>query len=176
MGRSSLRHNREIYGMDSAGECAFQHGEQANDEWPYCDTGVRVADAEVLDETTLQITFSECVSVPSMVGVDYRINQGTWAQCLSVAKISDTVWDFNVQGGTTIMAGDDVDWRYQGGSDSILDCEAPPVDAGPLGPVNVQNTLVLAGGLFLLEEGGASIVLVEDDDDASAGIEVEDQI
>ena len=176
MGRSSLRHNREIYGIDSAGECAWQHGEVANDDWPYCQDGVRVTDAVVVDALTIQITFSACVSIASVVGIDFRKNLGTWTQVQSSAKISDTVWQFTLPGGQDILPGDDVDWRYEGGTDSIVDCEAPPVDVGALGPVNVQNGLVLAGGFVLLESGGMDIVLVEDDDDGTAGIQVEDEV
>lgn len=134
-------------------------------------SGPKPASGIVTDATSIQITFTQCVNITGVTGIEYQINGGAWTQVTAVAKVSDTVWDFTVG---TITAGDEVNWRYVGGSGTIVDC----VDASDIGDqqIPVTNNLVLAGNYILTEEGGASILLVEEDTDGSAGVHTEEAV
>ena len=123
----------------------------------------------VIDPTTIQIRFTQCVVVSAVLGVEYQINGGVWAQATAFLEISSTEWQFTTG---NIDPGDVISWRYIGGSNSIVDCEESE-DIGDQGPIPVQNPLVLPGDFILLETGGMSIFLTEDDIDLSSGIEQE---
>ena len=134
MPRSSLRHNREIQGYDSAGETPDQHGEIGN-----LPQGLKVR-AVALSPTGIEVTFSQCVSVGALTGIEYQINGGSWVQVTGETKMTDTVYRFVVSG---ISLGDTVLWRYVGGSGSIVDCNAA-ADVGDLqAPVTVPAVLAI---------------------------------
>jgi hypothetical protein len=122
----------------------------------------------VSDANTLRITFSQCVSISSNAGIEYRIDAGAWTQVASRTSVSDTVWNF---GTVAISPGDDVRWRYTGGG-SIVDCE----NAENIGEqeIPVQNPLELQGDYILLETGGTDIVLVEEDIADTDGVQTEE--
>ena len=132
--------------------------------------GPRAVAGIVLTETTIQIRFSLCVTISANTGIQYRLNGGTWTT-VSGRSGSDTTWVFTT---ATINPGDDVDWRYVGGSNSIRDC----VDSEDIGnqQLNVVNPLVLAGDFVLLETGGMDIVLLEDDVAQEDGIKLENAV
>ena len=169
MARSSTRHAREIYCVDSAGETPDMHGEIGNDP---CPGGYR-PEGVVTDASTVTVTFQTCVSITGATGIEYRVNGGAWTEVAGVVEVSTTEYQFDVT-PTAILAGDTVEWRYIGGSDTIQTCDTPAEDVGDLGPILVNNPLVLAGDFVLLETGGADIVLVEEDTDGSAGVQTEE--
>ena len=134
-------------------------------------SGVSALFGTVLDTSTIQVAFSACVSISGVTGVEYQVDGGAWVSCTGVTKVSDTVWNFDITPGT-IDPGDDVRWRYLGGSDTIVDC-AEAEDIGPQELV-VNNPLVLAGDFILLETGGTDIMLVEEDPDGTEGVQTEE--
>lgn len=174
MGRSSTRHKREIYCVDAAGETPDMHGEIGNDPCP----GAYNPVGSVKDGSTLAITFGACVAIDcaggAVTGIEYRVNTDSpdWTQVAGCTTISGTEYEFDTT-PTVVQAGDVVEWRYVGGSGTIVDCNEAE-DVGDLGPIILNNPLVLAGGFVLLETGGADIALVEDDTDDTAGIQLED--
>lgn len=134
-------------------------------------SGVSALFGTVLDASTIQATFSACVSISGVTGIEYQVDGGAWLACTGVAKVSDTVWNFDITPGT-IDPGDVVRWRYLGGSDTVVDCE----EAEDIGPqeIVVNNPLVLAGDFILLETGGTDIMLVEEDPDGTEGVQTEE--
>lgn len=74
--------------------------------------------------------------------------------------------------GPTIQPGDEIVWSYDDSGGCIESCDGEPI--GDQGPIDVDNTLVLAGDFILTEEGGSSIILVEEDVDETDGINTEE--
>lgn len=182
MGRSSTRHKREIYCVDSAGEFPWQHGEIGND----CPGGggVRPGTGVIVgpNDGTIVLDFTGCLQLvePSPYGltVESSADDGaTWNPhtITGVTRVGDDKTTLTIVVTPTFKAGDDVRVSYDGTSEQIVDCQDPaePIDGFDNFPID--NGLVLQGGQVLLETGGTSIVLVEDDDDDSAAVLVEDQ-
>ena len=131
--------------------------------------GARATSGVVIDANTVEIRFSKCVSISANTGIEVDIDGAGFVQVTGNAKVSDTVWRFTTG---TIMAGDTVQWRYVGGSNSIVDCDKAE-DIGDQG-VNVVNDLMLEGNFWLLETGGRDIFLLEDDSTGEDGWLTED--
>jgi hypothetical protein len=112
---------------------------------------------QVLDGSTVEILFSQCVSISAATGIEVEVN-GAWAEVVAVSEFSETVWRFTP--AVVIEPGDVVRWRYIGGSGTILGCD----DSEDIGDqtVEVTNPLVLPGDYVLLEVGGVSVILLED--------------
>lgn len=178
MGRSSLRHCREIYCVDSAGETPFMHGEVGNDPCPgvYNPYGFINGDGE-----GVTIFFNACVDIncgAALTGIQYRIN-GTapdWTIVAGCQKNADNEYEFSILPDVAEL-GDVVEWRYVGGNDVILDC-VEGNDVGDLGPIILQDDALLGGPFIAMETGGSDIILLEEDDGTGVpeGIYTEDQI
>lgn len=162
MGRSSTRHKREIYGIDSAGETPEDHGEQGNLPSGLTFTG------EMLAETSLELTASECVNVTGLTGIEVKINDDAWVQVTGEVKMSDTVYRFVTP---TVDPFDTVFWRYIGGSGTMDLCSTSEDLEDHLVPV--VNQLGMDLGALILETG-KGFFLVEDDTDGSAALLTED--
>ena len=136
-------------------------------------SGPRAYAGLVLDENTVQISFSQCVVVNTPATCQIRLNGGTWENCTGAVDTGGgLVWTFTNAVAQTINPGDDVDWRYTSGSSGIVDCR----DSEDIGDqeITVDNPLVLAGDFILLENGGMDILLLENDPgDDSQGIQLE---
>jgi len=130
--------------------------------------GPRAVYGVVLSATSVEIRFSSCVTIGALTGIELQIDGGAWVQVTGQAG-SDTVYTFTP--ATAVQPGDEVRWRYVGGSGSILDCE----DAEDIGDqqIPVGNPLVLAGDHVLLETGGTQIVLLEEDIDGTETVILE---
>lgn len=133
-------------------------------------SGPQATSGLVVDANTVEIRFSQCVSISGNTGIELQIDSGAWVQVTGYLKVDDTTYRFT--SATVVEAGDVVRWRYVGGSDTIQGCESAE-DIGDQ-EIPVSNPLVLAGNLVLLETGGTAIVLLEDDIDQSNGVELED--
>ena len=79
-----------------------------------------------------------------------------------------------IQIGPTINPGDEIIWSYDDSGGCIESCDGEPI--GDQGPIDVDNSLVLAGDFILTEEGGSSIILVEEDIDETDGIQTEEAL
>ena len=132
-------------------------------------SGPQATSGLVVDANTIEIRFSQCVSVSGNLGIELQIDGGAWVQVIGNLKVDDTTYRFTP--ATAIEAGDDVRWRYVGGSNTIRDCEKAE-DIGDQ-EIPVSNPLVLEGDLVLLEVGGKSLVLLESDVSQSDGVKLE---
>ena len=123
-----------------------------------------------LSPTIIEVSFTQCVSITGPTGIEVQYDGGAWTQVTSVAETSPTVWSFVVP---NIDPGDEVRWRYTGGSDTIVDCDEGE-DIGDQ-EIPIQNSLVLAGDFILLETGGLDVILLEDDNgiDPIEGVQLE---
>ena len=132
-------------------------------------SGPRAASGTVIDANTVEIRFTQCVVVSSVVGVEITIDGAGWGAG-AFSDISDTVIRFTVS--TTIQPGDVVRWRYLGGFDSIIDCS----DSADIGAqeIPVTNSLVLAGNFVLLSVGGKEITLLSNDVAQTEGVQTAD--
>lgn len=122
-------------------------------------SGPRATVGVVTTSTGVEITFSSCVNVSGLTGVEVQIEGGAWVQVTGETKMSDTVYQFVTP---NIDPGDEVRWRYVGGSNTILDCDGAD-DIGDQ-EIPVQNSLALAGNFVLLSVGGKDVLLLSDDD------------
>lgn len=132
------------------------------------DVGVRVYAGEVVDETTVGVYINPCVTVSGVTGIEVRVNQDVWAQVTAHSCPQQNYCQFTTV--QTIAPGDLVEWRYLGGSNTIVDCEEG-LDVGPLQTV-CNNDLGADLGLLLLEDNG--FFLLEDDIDGTTGLEMEE--
>lgn len=83
-------------------------------------SGPRAISAIALSSTGIEITFSSCVNVIGLTGIETSLNGGPWVQCTGEIKMSDTVYRFTCQAFTS---ADELRWRYVGGSGTIVDCD-----------------------------------------------------
>ena len=130
--------------------------------------GVRAYAIDLVDPDRVRIYFSACVNAASFTGIETRVNNGVWQQVTGVVKVNDQIYTW--QSATGFTGGDIVQWRYLGGTDSIVDC-VDSEDIGEQGPLT--EVAVLAGDYILLETGGSDIILLEDDATQTDGIQLE---
>lgn len=118
----------------------------------------------VTESNEVTIYFSACVVISGTTGIEVNIDDGGWVEVSGYSQVSDTIVEFTVG---SIAPGDTVQWRYAGGSGTLVDCE----ESEDIGDqfINVDNPLELAGDFILLETGGSDIVLLEYDVDATNG-------
>lgn len=182
MGRSSTRHKREFYCVDSAGEFPWDHGEIGND----CPGGggTRPGTGLVVgpNDDIIVLDFTGCLQLvaPSPYGLTVESSGddgATWNPhtITNVARVGEDKTTLTITVTPAFKAGDDIRISYDGASEQLVDCQTPaePLDGFTNFPID--NELLLQGGQVLLESGGANIVLVEDDDDDTAAVLVEDQ-
>lgn len=135
-------------------------------------SGPKAVQGIVLNETTVQIRFTQCVNVATPGTCEIQIDGGAWTPCTNAVDAgAGKLWDFTV---ATINPGETVIWRYVSGSSGVVDCEES-IDIGDQ-QVNVDNSLVLAGDFILLESGGMDIILLEDDVADTEGIQLEEAL
>jgi hypothetical protein len=122
-------------------------------------SGPRARSALLLDNTSIQVTFTKCVSISATTGFEYQIGTGAWTAVSAVAEVTPpgdgTTWDFTVG---TIPELTQVRWRMAEGA--AVDCdEGEDVPAATL----LAGNVILADGLILLEDLDG-YVLTEDGD------------
>lgn len=149
------------------GRCLFNPGQY----WSPFAQGARAVHGVVLTSTGIEITFSACVSISGLTGIEVRIDGGAWTQVTGETQMSDTVYRFVTP---NIDPGDVVRWRYIGGSGTIVDCDGGE-DIGDQ-EIPVDNQLVLVGNFVLLSTGGMNIVVLSNGDTANTddGVQTSD--
>ena len=120
-------------------------------------TELRARSGIALDANTVRVTFSQCVDITDLTGIQVNIAGGGWEEVAAVASGSGTAWEFTTT--TAIASGDSVEWQYLGAEDSIVDC-VEAVDVGALGPITLSNPLT---GTYLLLESGDNLLLESGD-------------
>ena len=119
----------------------------------------------VLTANSVQVTFSSCVDITAVTGIQVNIDGAGWEVVAAVASGANTVWVFTTT--STIAETDTVQWQYLGAVDSIVDCIGA-IDVGALGPISVSNPIdVTAPSLVSAEVGTVAnniFVLVFDED------------
>jgi hypothetical protein len=110
-------------------------------------SGPRARRAYLLDSTTIQVTFTRCVSISATTGFEYQIGDGAWTAVSAVAEANPpgdgTTWDFTVG---EIPDLTQVRWRMAEGA--AVDCdEGEDVPAATL----LAGNVILLDGLILLE-------------------------
>lgn len=149
------------------GQCVTSLGNAYSTGGPL--SGVSAIRGVVVTETTVDISFVPCVTSSGITGIEIGI-EGVWTPVSGAAQQSTTVVRYTV---AAIDPGDVVQWRYLGGSDSLVDCDEGEDIAEQL--VTVTNDLVLAGDFVLMQSGGMDIVLVQEDPDGTEGVEVQEK-
>ena len=131
-------------------------------------SGPRAVHGIVDTATSITVNFTQCVNITAATGIEYSIDGGAWAAVTSPTG-SGTTWSFTIG---TVVAGEEVRWRYTAGSDTIVDC----IDSEDIGnqQLTLSNTVPLLGDFIVLETGGADIILVEEDIAATDGVQKEE--
>ena len=132
-------------------------------------SGPRAASGIVIGAIGVELRFTHCVDILGLTGIDVQIAGGAWTQVTGETEMSDTVYRFVTP---NIDPGDDVRWRYIGGSNSIVDCD----NAEDIGDqeIAVNNPLVLVGNFVLLSVGGKEITLLSNDVAQTEGVQTSD--
>jgi hypothetical protein len=112
-------------------------------------SGPRARLAFLLDNTTIQVTFTRCVSISATTGFEYQIGDGAWVEADAVAEADPpgdgTTWDFTT--ATEIPDLTQVRWRMAEGA--AVDCdEGEDVPAATL----LAGNVILIDGLIRLED------------------------
>ena len=122
-------------------------------------SGPRALRGFILDDTSIQIIFTRCVSISGTTGFEYQIGDGEWTAVSAVVEEDPpgdgTSWDFTVG---SIPDLTQVRWRMAEGA--AIDCvEGEDVPAATL----LMGNVLLLDGLILLEDL-SGYVLTEDGD------------
>jgi hypothetical protein len=112
-------------------------------------SGPRARSVFLLDSTTIQVTFTRCVSISAATGFEYQIGDGAWVDADAVAEADPpgdgTTWEFTT--ATEIPDLTQVRWRMIEGA--AVDCdEGEDVPAAAL----LAGNVIIADGLILLED------------------------
>jgi hypothetical protein len=113
----------------------------------------------IVDETTVRITFTQCVAISGTTGFEYQIGTGAWTAVSAVAEADPpgdgTVWDF-----TTGSIPDLTEVRWRMAEGAATDCDEG--EDVPAATLLIGNVLI--SGNFVVLQDLSGYVLTEDGD------------